>query len=49
MILCASPSKVRDILLKAEELGMMDDGEYVFFNVDLFDRLVDLSYVCVCV
>ncbi len=38
VILCASPSKVRDILLKAEELNMMEKGEYVFFNVDLFER-----------
>ena len=38
MILCASPAKVRDILLTAESLGMMKNGEYVFFNVDLFER-----------
>ncbi len=38
MILCASPRKVRDILLTAESMGMMDKGEYVFFNVDLFER-----------
>ena len=36
--MCASPSKVRDILLAAEALGMMEKGEYVFFNVELFTR-----------
>ena len=33
---CAANIVVRDILLTAEELGMLDRGEYVFFNVDLF-------------
>ena len=33
---CAANIVVRDILLTAEELGMLDKGEYVFFNVDLF-------------
>ena len=33
---CAANIVVRDILLTAEELGMLDHGEYVFFNVDLF-------------
>ena len=36
VILCASPSKVREILLVAEGLGMMEKGDYVFFNVELF-------------
>ena len=38
VILCASPSKVREILLAAEGLGLMERGEYVFFNVELFAR-----------
>jgi atrial natriuretic peptide receptor A len=38
VILCASPPKVREILLAAEGLGLMDRGEYVFFNVELFAR-----------
>ena len=38
MILCASPAKVREILLTAEQLGLMERGEYVFFNVELFAR-----------
>ena len=33
---CAANIVVRDILLTAEDLGMLDKGEYVFFNVDLF-------------
>nr|XP_040571414.1 atrial natriuretic peptide receptor 1-like [Lepeophtheirus salmonis] len=38
VVLCASPKKVRDILLAAEGLGLLDLGEYVFFNVELFTR-----------
>ena len=38
VILCASPPKVREVLLAAESLGLMDRGEYVFFNVELFAR-----------
>ena len=36
--MCAAPDKVREILLAAEKLGMMQKGEYVFFNVELFSR-----------
>ncbi|XP_025416867.1 atrial natriuretic peptide receptor 1-like isoform X4 [Sipha flava] len=39
MVVCASPSRVRDILLAAEELNMIDSGEYVFFNIELFSSL----------
>lgn len=38
VILCASPPKVREIILAADELGMVDQGDYVFFNVELFTR-----------
>jgi len=38
VVLCASPHKVREILLAAEELQMVSSGEYVFFNVDLFTK-----------
>ena len=38
VIMCAAPSKVREILLAAEKLGMMERGEYVFLNVELFTR-----------
>ncbi|ESP00406.1 hypothetical protein LOTGIDRAFT_140809 [Lottia gigantea] len=35
IILCASPSSIREIMIKAHELNF-DNGEYVFFNIDLF-------------
>ncbi|XP_046585125.1 atrial natriuretic peptide receptor 1-like isoform X2 [Haliotis rubra] len=35
VVLCASPDSVRDIMIKAHELNF-DNGEYVFFNIDLF-------------
>lgn len=38
MVVCANPSTVREILLAAEELNMIDSGEYVFFNIELFSR-----------
>jgi atrial natriuretic peptide receptor A len=38
VVLCATPEKVREILLAAEELKMVSSGEYVFFNVELFTR-----------
>lgn len=44
VILCASPAKVRSILLAAESIGLLDRGEYVFFNVELFARQVTFMY-----
>lgn len=38
VVVCANPSTVREILLAAEELNMVDSGEYVFFNIELFSR-----------
>lgn len=38
MVVCANPLTVREILLAAEELNMIDSGEYVFFNIELFSR-----------
>ena len=43
IILCASPGSVREILLAADSLGLIEGdspaaGQYVFFNVDLFTR-----------
>ncbi|ELT96795.1 hypothetical protein CAPTEDRAFT_124162 [Capitella teleta] len=35
VVLCASPDSVREIMIKAAELHF-DNGEYVFFNIDLF-------------
>uniref|UniRef100_A0A2C9L0Y7 Receptor ligand binding region domain-containing protein n=1 Tax=Biomphalaria glabrata TaxID=6526 RepID=A0A2C9L0Y7_BIOGL len=37
IVLCASPDSVRDIMIKAHDLNF-DNGEYVFFNIDLFSR-----------
>ncbi len=36
--MCASADAVRQIMLSAYDLGMVDNGEYVFFNVELFTR-----------
>ncbi|GFR70172.1 guanylate cyclase [Elysia marginata] len=35
IVLCASQDSVREIMIKAHELEF-DNGEYVFFNIDLF-------------
>ncbi|XP_048251029.1 atrial natriuretic peptide receptor 1-like isoform X2 [Haliotis rufescens] len=35
VVLCASPDSVRDIMIHAHDLNF-DNGEYVFFNIDLF-------------
>ncbi|XP_074661702.1 atrial natriuretic peptide receptor 1-like isoform X2 [Tubulanus polymorphus] len=35
IVLCADSESVREIMLTAAELGF-DNGEYVFFNIDLF-------------
>uniref|UniRef100_A0A1I8JDN4 Guanylate cyclase n=2 Tax=Macrostomum lignano TaxID=282301 RepID=A0A1I8JDN4_9PLAT len=35
VVLCADPDTVREIMIKAHELGFIN-GEYVFFNIDLF-------------
>jgi len=37
VVLCASADSVRKIMIKAHELNF-DNGEYVFFNIDLFSR-----------
>ena len=34
--ICASNIIVRDIMMKAKQLGMLDTGDFVFINVDLF-------------
>ena len=39
IIMCASPSSVRDIMLEAHNLKFTN-GEYIFFNIDLFGRWV---------
>ncbi|XP_041349917.1 atrial natriuretic peptide receptor 1-like isoform X1 [Gigantopelta aegis] len=40
IILCASPNSIREIMIKAHELNF-DNGEYVFFNIDLFSSKND--------
>ncbi|XP_023288642.1 atrial natriuretic peptide receptor 1 [Orussus abietinus] len=35
VVMCANSSTIREILLAAEELGMVDSGEYVFFSIEL--------------
>ncbi|XP_054258597.1 atrial natriuretic peptide receptor 1-like [Macrosteles quadrilineatus] len=39
MVVCADPRTVREIMLAAEELNMIDSGEYVFFNIELFNSM----------
>ncbi|XP_055387784.1 atrial natriuretic peptide receptor 1 [Condylostylus longicornis] len=39
VIMCADPESIREILLVAEELNMIDSGEYVFINIELFSRV----------
>ncbi|XP_076439161.1 atrial natriuretic peptide receptor 1-like [Babylonia areolata] len=36
IVLCASPNSVREIMIQAHDLNF-DNGEYVFFNIDLFN------------
>jgi hypothetical protein len=38
VVLCAAPKKIKEIMLAAEELNMVASGEYVFFNIELFNR-----------
>ncbi|XP_076630684.1 atrial natriuretic peptide receptor 1 isoform X3 [Colletes latitarsis] len=35
VVMCANSTTIREILLAAEELGMVDSGEYVFFSIEL--------------
>lgn len=37
ILLCASPESTRMIMMKAAELNFLN-GEYAFFNIDLFSR-----------
>jgi atrial natriuretic peptide receptor A len=37
--MCANPKTIRDIMIAAEELNMIDSGEYVFFNIEIFGSL----------
>lgn len=42
VVLCASADSVREIMIKAHELNF-DNGEYVFLNIDLFSRWVNVE------
>lgn len=35
IVMCANSTTIREILIAAEELGMVDSGEYVFFSIEL--------------
>lgn len=35
-MMCASPGTIREIMLAADDLNMIDSGEYAFFNIDLY-------------
>lgn len=37
--MCANPKSIREIMIAAEELDMIDNGEYVFFNIEIFGSL----------
>jgi atrial natriuretic peptide receptor A len=37
--MCANPKTIREIMIAAEELNMIDSGEYVFFNIEIFGSL----------
>lgn len=37
--MCANPSTIREIMIAADELNMIDSGEYVFFNIEIFGSL----------
>lgn len=39
VIMCASPTTIREIMLAAAELNMVDSGEYVFFNIEIFSSM----------
>ncbi|XP_036673310.3 atrial natriuretic peptide receptor 1 isoform X2 [Drosophila suzukii] len=43
VIMCADPQSIRQIMLTAEELNMIDSGEYVFINIELFSRVQYLT------
>uniref|UniRef100_A0A182JDJ6 Guanylate cyclase n=1 Tax=Anopheles atroparvus TaxID=41427 RepID=A0A182JDJ6_ANOAO len=39
VIMCASPSTIREIMLAAAELNMVNSGEYVFFNIEIYGSM----------
>lgn len=43
VIMCADPQSIRQIMLTAESENMIDSGEYVFINIELFSRWVQVQ------
>ena len=43
IIMCANPKSIREIMIAAEELNMIENGEYVFFNIEIFGSLTKES------
>ncbi|XP_023227111.1 atrial natriuretic peptide receptor 1-like [Centruroides sculpturatus] len=43
IVMCASPDVVRNIMLTANDMGMVDSGDYVFFDVQQFTSKKDNS------
>lgn len=39
IIMCANPKTIREIMIAADELNMIDSGEYVFINIEIFGSL----------
>ncbi|XP_004518355.2 atrial natriuretic peptide receptor 1 isoform X2 [Ceratitis capitata] len=44
VIMCAEPENIRRIMLTAEELNMVDSGEYVFINIEMFSRASHITW-----
>ena len=38
-MICASPKRTRNLILAAKRLGMLDSGQYVFFNMENVQNL----------
>ena len=39
ILICASPKRTRNLILAAKRLGMLDSGQYVFFNMENVQNL----------
>lgn len=37
--MCANPKSIREIMIAAHDLNMIESGEYVFFNIEIFGSL----------
>ncbi|KFB35333.1 AGAP003283-PA-like protein [Anopheles sinensis] len=46
VIMCASPSTIREIMLAAAELNMVGSGEYVFFNIEIYGSIAQTGWGC---